>query len=109
MIVSWYQFALFSDTDLIGDSGLTEDNDFINELNTELDWWEYQEETWLAIGRHHYCLFAYTWADNLSILSDLEVKVLSMYVCTYVHTCVHMLYCAYIIYIPLTLGLGLYL
>ena len=51
MIVSWYQFALFNDTDLIGDSDLSDDNEFIDTLNTQLDWWEYQEETWLAIGK----------------------------------------------------------
>ena len=51
MIVSWYQFALFSNPDLAIDSDLTNDNEFINELNAELDWWEYQEETWLAVGK----------------------------------------------------------
>ena len=61
MIVSWYQFALFNDPDLLGDSDLTDDNDFINELNTELDWWEYQQETWLAIGRHNHCYHTYVY------------------------------------------------
>ena len=51
MIVSWYQFALFSNPDLAIDSDLVNDNEFINRLNTELDWWEYQEETWLAVGK----------------------------------------------------------
>jgi len=51
MIVSWYQFALFSNPDFAIDSDLANGNEFINELNTELDWWEYQEETWLAVGK----------------------------------------------------------
>ena len=67
MIVSWYQFALFTDTNLIADSDLTGDNDFINDLNSELDWWEYQQETWLAIGKHHLFVHLYVyhfpWAD----------------------------------------------
>jgi len=48
MIVSWYQFSIFnSDSD---DGAVTSDVAIINDLNAELDWWEYQRETWLAIG-----------------------------------------------------------
>lgn len=61
MIVSWYQFALFNDPDLLDNSDLTDDNEFINELNTELDWWEYQQETWLAIGRRNNCYHTIQW------------------------------------------------
>lgn len=55
MIVAWYQYSLFSDPDSANDSDLSDDGDFIDDLNSELDWWEYQEETWLAIGTHHHC------------------------------------------------------
>lgn len=55
MIVSWYQFTLFSRPELVEDTPLSDDNDFVNDLNAELDWWEYQEETWLAIGIAHLC------------------------------------------------------
>ena len=54
MIVSWYEFALFHNPDLVDDSDLSDDGDFIDDLNSELDWWEYQEQTWLAIGRYHH-------------------------------------------------------
>jgi len=50
MIVSWYQYSVFSNSDTADDSAVTSDIDIINDLNEELDWWEYQEETWLAIG-----------------------------------------------------------
>ena len=56
MIVSWYEFALFNNPDLVDDSDLSDDGDFIDDLNSELDWWEYQEQTWLAIGKYHQCI-----------------------------------------------------
>jgi len=59
MIVSWYQFALFSNPDEADDSDLTNDGDFFNDINSELDWWDYQKETWLAIGMLHYILALY--------------------------------------------------
>ena len=58
MIVSWHEFALFNNPDLVNDSDLSDDGDFIDELNSELDWWEYQRRTWLAIGKYHHCTCA---------------------------------------------------
>ena len=71
MIVSWYEFALFNNPDLADDSDLSDDGDFIDDLNSELDWWEYQEQTWLAIGRYHHYVYAY--------------KFLYTYKCTHTH------------------------
>ena len=50
MIVSWYEYTLFANPDLLEDSPIAADNEIINELNSRLDWYEYQEETWLALG-----------------------------------------------------------
>ncbi|XP_065916951.1 choline transporter-like protein 2 isoform X2 [Dysidea avara] len=50
MIVSWYQYSVFSNSDTADDSEVTSDVEIINDLNEELDWWEYQQETWLAIA-----------------------------------------------------------
>ena len=69
MIVSWYEFVLFNNPDLVDDSDLSDDGDFIDELNSELDWWEYQEETWLAIGKYHHCTCAFLYNPYLFIKS----------------------------------------
>ena len=50
MIASWYQFAVFVSDDVADDSTVADDHEIINELNEELDWWEYQEIAWLIIG-----------------------------------------------------------
>jgi len=52
MIVSWYQFVIFVSDDAAESSTVTSDNEIINELNEELDWWEYQKITWLLIGAY---------------------------------------------------------
>ncbi|XP_065916775.1 choline transporter-like protein 2 [Dysidea avara] len=50
MIASWYQFAVFVSDDVADDSTVADDHEIINELNEELDWWEYQEIAWLIIA-----------------------------------------------------------
>ena len=40
----------FQNSHSADDSAVTSDVDIINDLNANLDWWEYQRETWLAIG-----------------------------------------------------------
>jgi len=50
MIVSWYQFVVFDSDDAADDSTVSSDHEIINDLNEELDWWEYQRITWLLIG-----------------------------------------------------------
>jgi len=50
MTVSWYQYKVFSSFTVADDSAVTDDIEIINDLNEELNWWEYQRQTWFAIG-----------------------------------------------------------
>ena len=44
-------YVLFNNLDdLVDDSDLSYVEDFIDKLNSELDWWEYLEEKWLTNG-----------------------------------------------------------
>ena len=46
-----YKFSLLTNPDLVNDRYLSDDEDSIDELNSDLDWWDYLNETLLTIGR----------------------------------------------------------